>query len=146
MYRLWSRKYLGADLDLRDAYQWGWEELGRIDAERAAAAGRIVPGGLPVDAAAALDADARYRVVGQDAFRDWMQERTDRALADLAGTHFDIPAQLRQLECRIAPPGTAGGAYYTGPAEDFSLRPPVVAGASGQGRVHQLARPQHGLP
>jgi uncharacterized protein (DUF885 family) len=120
VYRLWSRKYLGADLDLPEAYAWGWEELGRIEAERAAAAGRIVPAGRPAEAAAALDADDRYRVNGQDAFRDWLQERSDRALTDLAGTHFDIPAELMRLECRIAPSGTGGGAYYTGPAEDFS--------------------------
>jgi uncharacterized protein (DUF885 family) len=120
VYRLWSRKYLGADLDLREAYAWGWEEFGRIDAERAAAAGRIVPGGRPADVAAVLDADARYRVADPGAFRDWVQERSDRALADLAGTHFDIPAELMRLECQIATSGVGGGAYYTGPAEDFS--------------------------
>jgi uncharacterized protein (DUF885 family) len=118
VYRLWSRKYLGADLDLREAYAWGWEEFTRVETERAAVAARISPGG-PAAAAAVLDADARYRVVGVDAFRNWLQERSDQALADLAGTHFDIPAELIRLECRIAPSGAGGGAYYTGPSEDL---------------------------
>jgi uncharacterized protein (DUF885 family) len=120
IYRLWSRKYLGADLDLREAYAWGWEEFAQVEAERAAAAGRIVPGGQTAEAAAVLDANTQYRITGQDAFRDWIQERSDQALADLAGSHFDIPGELKRLDCQIAPAGTGGGAYYTAPSEDFS--------------------------
>jgi uncharacterized protein (DUF885 family) len=37
----------------------------------------------------------------------------------LAGTHFDIAAPLRRLECRIAPTQT-GGIYYTAPSEDLT--------------------------
>jgi uncharacterized protein (DUF885 family) len=48
-----------------------------------------------------------------------MQERADAAVADLAGTHFDIPEPVRTIECRIAPTHT-GGIYYTGPSEDFT--------------------------
>jgi uncharacterized protein (DUF885 family) len=120
LYGLWSRTFIGAKLDLRDAYEWGWAEFIRVEAELAEVAGRIKPGAGPAEAAAALDADARYRVSGQAAFQAWMQELSDRALADLRGTHFDIPDELMRLECRIAPPGGGVGAYYTNPADDFS--------------------------
>ena len=48
-----------------------------------------------------------------------MQDLADRTLDDLAGTHFDIPEQIRRIECCIAPTHD-GGIYYTGPSEDFT--------------------------
>ena len=50
-----------------------------------------------------------------------MQELADRTLADMAGTHFDIPEPVRRIECRIAPTQD-GGIYYTPPSEDFTRR------------------------
>ncbi|WP_066944033.1 DUF885 domain-containing protein [Microtetraspora fusca] len=120
LYGLASRSALGARLDPREAYAWGWEEFHRIEAEMARLADRIRPGAGPAEAAAALDADPRYRVLGQDGFQAWMRELSGRALDDLRGTHFDIPDELMRLDCRIAPPGGGTGAYYTNPTEDFS--------------------------
>jgi uncharacterized protein (DUF885 family) len=118
-YRLLSRRYLGAGLDLREAYEWGWTEFLRLEAEMTEVANRIRPGAGLAEAADALDADPRYQVRGVDAFRAWMQELSDQALADLRGVHFDIPDEIMRLDCRIAPPGGTAGAYYTGPTDDF---------------------------
>ncbi|NAZ88425.1 DUF885 domain-containing protein, partial [Kineococcus indalonis] len=118
-YRLFSRTYLGADVDLAETYAWGRDEVGRLRAEMAATA-REITGGTDVAAAfEALDADPATVVAGAAAFRDWMQQRSDETVEALAGTHFDVPEQVRRLECRIAPT-TGGGIYYTGPSEDFS--------------------------
>ncbi len=118
-YPLWSRYFLGASVDLEETYAWGLEELARIEAEMAQVAQQIVPGGSVDDAVAALEQDPARNIEGAQAFRDWMQERSDQAVADLADVHFDIPEQIRRLECMIAPTNT-GGIYYTGPSEDFS--------------------------
>jgi len=48
-----------------------------------------------------------------------MQETSDRAVAELGETQFDIPDEIRRLECMIAPT-QEGGIYYTGPTDDFS--------------------------
>jgi len=48
-----------------------------------------------------------------------MQETADRAVADLHGSAFDIPEQVRTIECRIDPAGT-GGIFYTPPSDDFT--------------------------
>ncbi|UVS77886.1 DUF885 domain-containing protein [Actinokineospora sp. UTMC 2448] len=119
-YQLWSRNFLGARIDLHEAYEWGWAEFSRVEAEIKQVAERIAPGAGIAGAAAALDADPRYRIAGKQAFQDWMQGLSDQALADLRGVHFDIPDRLMALECLIAPPGGVVGAYYTGPTEDFS--------------------------
>lgn len=119
-YTLWSRYFTGAQLDLREAYDWGWEELAAIETEMRRVADGIKTGATLAEAAAALDNDPAYQVHGQGAFEDWMQRLSDQALRELRGTHFEIPDELMRLECRIAPPGGAVGAYYTGPNDDFS--------------------------
>jgi uncharacterized protein (DUF885 family) len=120
VYRLWSRYFTGAALDLREAYEWGWTEFSRIEDEMFEVAGRIKSGATLAEVAAVLDADERYLVRGQGAFETWMQGLSDNALKSLRGNHFDIPDALMALECKIAPPGGGVGAYYTGPNEDFT--------------------------
>jgi len=120
VYRLCSRNFLGAAIDLDEAYAWGWAEFARIEAEMRQVAGRIRPGATLAEAAEVLDADPRYQVTGQDAFTAWMQELSDRGLSELRGVHFDIPDEVMRLECKIAPPGGGISAYYTAPSEDFS--------------------------
>ncbi|ASR37530.1 hypothetical protein BAY61_23830 [Prauserella marina] len=120
VYRLWSRYFVGSELDLREAYEWGWAEFARVEREALEVAARIKPGATLAEAAAALDADERYHVRGHAAFERWMRELSDEALDSLRGKHFDIPEALMGLDCRIAPPGGGVGAYYTSPNEDFS--------------------------
>jgi uncharacterized protein (DUF885 family) len=118
-YRLMSRFFLGAEVDLAETYAWGQEELARITAEMEKVAEQIKPGATVKEAIAALDDDPRYQLHGTAELQQWMQERADEAVANLAGTHFDVPDPVRTIECRIAPTHT-GGIYYTGPSEDFS--------------------------
>jgi uncharacterized protein (DUF885 family) len=118
-YQLASRNFLGATIDLDETYAWGWEELRRITAEMQATADRIAPGADVAEAVARLEADPRRKLRGTAALQAWMQKLADRAVTDLAGTHFDIPEQVKRIECMIAPTDD-GGIYYTGPSEDFS--------------------------
>jgi uncharacterized protein (DUF885 family) len=118
-YALASRYFLGAAVDLDDAYAWGWAEVKRLEAEMNRVAGLIVPGGTVDDAVAALDTEPGRKIAGKDAFRDWMQDLADRTIADLHGRHFDIPEPARRIECMIAPT-SEGGIYYTAPSEDFT--------------------------
>ncbi len=119
-YALASRNFLGAAVDLEETYAWGWREFLAIEAEMHEVADRIAPGAGPKAAAEALDADPAYQLTGLPALQAWMQEISDRAVADLSVEHFEIPEQIRTLECLIAPPGGGVGAYYTGPSDDFS--------------------------
>lgn len=118
-YRRASRYFLGATVDLAETYQWGWEELARIEADMRATADRIVPGGSVDDAVAALDADPARQIGTKEEFRDWMQWQAEEAIAALDGTHFDIPEPARKIEACIAPT-TDGSIYYTPPSEDWS--------------------------
>ncbi|MEV7609037.1 DUF885 domain-containing protein [Microbacterium sp. NPDC089320] len=119
LYALNSRRFLGATIDLDETYEWGREELARMVAEQTAIAHEILPGASVEEAVAHLEADPSRKLVGTEALQQWMQETSDRAVAELGATHFDIPEAIRTLECMIAPT-QEGGIYYTGPTDDFS--------------------------
>ncbi len=119
-YALWSRTFLGATVDLEETYAWGVDQLDQVIAEQEAVAAEVAgPGASVEDAVAKLDADPARQLHGTEALRAWMQETSDAAIDALDGRHFEIPAPMRTLECRIAPT-THGGIYYTGPSDDFS--------------------------
>lgn len=118
-YALASRRFLGATIDLDETYEWGIEELARMVAEQEAIANEILPGASVEEAIAFLEKDPSRKLEGTDELQKWMQETSDRAVAELGATHFDIPAEIRTLECMIAPT-QEGGIYYTGPSDDFS--------------------------
>ena len=119
-YPLETRVFTGSRLDLEETYAWGWDELARIEDDKVAVARALTGDASVVGAAAALDADPSRTLHGEEALRQWMQDLSDRAVADLHGTHFDIAEPIQALRCAIAPPGGNSGAYYTGPSEDLS--------------------------
>ena len=145
-YALLSRSFLGAGVDLAETYAWGQQEVARITAEMEQVAEQIKPGSTVKEAIAALDADPAYQLHGTDELKAWMQKRADEAIANLAGTHFDIPDPVRTIECLIAPTQT-GGIYYTGPVRGLHpTGPDVVVGAQGRDRVRHLEGAHHRLP
>ncbi|MGA8987886.1 DUF885 domain-containing protein [Aeromicrobium sp.] len=118
-YAIASRHFVGADIDLDATYEWGLDELARMVHEQEATADQIKPGATVAEAIAHLDSDPARRLNGTAALQAWMQATSDRAVADLSRTHFDIPEPMRRLECRIAPT-QQGGIYYTPPSDDFT--------------------------
>jgi len=117
-YAVAARLSLGADIDLAEAYDWGWAELARIEAEMAIEADKISPGASLDEAGTILD-QSQY-VEGADAYQAWLQDRHDRAIDQLNGVHFDIAPPLRRIEVVLARGSTSGAAYYTPPSEDLT--------------------------
>ena len=119
-YALGSRSYNGIELDLRETYEWGWSQLRWVRSEMQKAAATIKPGATIREAVEILETDRDRAIHDVNEFRDWMQSLQDATIADMDGTHFDIPEPVRTIEAMIAPPGGALAMYYTGPSEDFS--------------------------
>jgi uncharacterized protein (DUF885 family) len=119
IYALASRDFLGATVDLDETYEWGIEELARMTEEQESIAREIRPGASVEEAIEFLNSDGSRKLHGTDALQRWMQETSDRAVDELSREHFDIPAEVRKLECMIAPT-QEGGIYYTPPTDDFS--------------------------
>jgi uncharacterized protein (DUF885 family) len=119
-YRRHARSFLGTDLDLTETYRWGWDHLTELRAEMEALADEIRPG-AGLDAVVAGQATDPETLAGsQEEFRTLMLERERAAMEELAGTHFDIPEEIREIDVQLAPVGAALGAYFIPPSEDFS--------------------------
>ncbi|MEV0122375.1 DUF885 domain-containing protein [Streptomyces sp. NPDC050703] len=115
-----SRYFNGTDLDLDEAYAYGWSEFHRLLAEMRAEAEKILPGAAtPWAALAHLDEHGTH-IEGVEEVRVWLQELMDEAIEALDGTHFELAERVRRVESHIAPPGGAAAPYYTAPSEDFS--------------------------
>jgi uncharacterized protein (DUF885 family) len=119
LYALQSRRFLGAEIDFDETYEWGIDELARMIEEQTRIADQIVSGASVEEAVAYLDADPSTKLHGTAELQRWMQQLSDEAIAGLSGTHFDIPEPVTRLECMIAPT-QEGGIYYTSPNDDFS--------------------------
>ncbi|MGR8011847.1 DUF885 domain-containing protein [Streptomyces hypolithicus] len=124
-YACWSRYFNGTDLDLDEAYAYGWSEYHRLLGEMKTEAERILPGAAtPWEALSWLDEHGTH-IEGAEAARVWLQGLMDEAIEALDGTHFELAERVRKVESRIAPPGGAAAPYYTTPSEDFS-RPGIT--------------------
>ncbi len=114
------RYFTGSDLDLDEAYAYGWTEFHRLLGEMKQEAAKILPGAeTPWVALAHLDEHGRH-IEGVDEVRAWLQSLMDEAIEALDGTHFDLAEPVRKVESCIAPPGGAAAPYYSAPTEDFS--------------------------
>jgi uncharacterized protein (DUF885 family) len=118
-YRLGVRRWTGADVDLAEAYDWGWSEYRRIGQEMDTEARHVLPGAAPLEAMRYLD-EHSPAVDGVEQIRERLQQMLDDAVADLDGTHFDLAPPLRHVEAMIAPAGSAAAPYYSAPSQDFS--------------------------
>ncbi|MFF3377155.1 DUF885 domain-containing protein [Streptomyces sp. NPDC002680] len=119
-YARWSRYWNGTDLDLDEAYAYGWAEFHRLLGEMRLEAEKILPGAeTPWVALAHLDEHGKH-IEGVDEVREWLQGLMDQAIEALDGTHFELAERVKKVESRIAPPGSAAAPYYMSPSEDFS--------------------------
>lgn len=119
-YARWSRYWNGTDLDLDEAYAYGWSEYHRLLGEMRTEAEKILPGArTPWEALAHLDEHGTH-IEGVEEVREWLQGLMDEAIEALDGTHFELAERVKRVESRIAPPGGAAAPYYTQPSEDFS--------------------------
>ncbi|MGZ6896341.1 MAG: DUF885 domain-containing protein [Acidimicrobiia bacterium] len=119
-YAVRARVWNGTVLDLQETYEWGWEELHRIEHAVGQVAARILPNASVPEVIHLLETDPARAIEGEDSLRAWLQDLMDRTISEMNGVHFDIPEPVRTVEAMIAPPGGASAMYYTGPSEDFS--------------------------
>ncbi len=114
MYQVTSRAFLGAEVDLRELYEYGWSELARLTSA-ATTLGRQLTGHQNLAAArSALDERPGSCVTPGPELVSWLQNRMNRVTAALSGTHFDIPANTLPVEAKMVTAGS-GVMYYSAP-------------------------------
>jgi uncharacterized protein (DUF885 family) len=119
-YLLNARFWNGIDLDMAEAYDFGWSEYYRILAELRSVADALAPDvGSPWDVMRHLKTHGQV-IEGVEPVRIWLQNLMDETIDKLDGTHFNLAEPIRRVESRIAPEGSALAPYYTAPSADFS--------------------------
>jgi uncharacterized protein (DUF885 family) len=115
-----SERSLGAVIDPIETYQWGWEEVDRLNQAMKETAASIDPDLSLGQVIEILETDPSYAAASQEEFVRFIQQTQDQALRQLNGVHFDVPEEIRKVSVNVVPPGAALGAYYLAPTEDFS--------------------------
>lgn len=113
-------EFLGTNIDPIATYQWGWEQIAGLAADMRAVAEQIKPGATLSEVDHLLSTDPGRTAATPAAFVAFVKDHLDDALSRLSGTHFNVPAEIREVTVNISPPGGSLGAYYVGPSEDFS--------------------------
>jgi uncharacterized protein (DUF885 family) len=116
-------------------YAWAWEEVVELRAGMHRLAVDIageasVPAALDV-----LTNDPDRAASSPEVFRAQMADLLAGALERLAGTHFDVPHQIRRVDVKLAPAGSPIGASYVSPSEDFTRPGAVWWALDGTGPV-----------
>ncbi|MGC8511155.1 MAG: DUF885 domain-containing protein, partial [Acidimicrobiales bacterium] len=120
-YSLWSRHYLGVEVDPLETYQWGWAELARLNERMWHLAQDLAPGVANLaEVARRLDRDPRLVVHGTEELLDRLRTFTDGVVARLNGREFSIDERIQHCDVRLAPQGSAAAPYYMMPSEDLS--------------------------
>lgn len=115
-YALWVRTFLAARPDLRELYEWGWDEFRATEAELIAEA-KALGGSVPEVLAWLASPDAPGALHSREAFAGWLQELLEATTERVDGVHFAIPAPLRRIESRLT---TSSGIAYIGPSWDLA--------------------------
>jgi len=136
------RRYLGMDIDADDAYEWGLEEVRRLDIELRKCAQEIKPGAALNDVRSFLDNESPEAIDGEENLRQWLQDLMDDAMDFLiSNDHFDIPQGIRTIEAKISPPGGAAAQYYMPPSEDLTRPGSTWYPANGRTRFPLWSEP-----
>ena len=115
------RRFMGKKVDAHEAYEWGFAEVARLDAELIKTAKEINPNATLNEVRGFLDTDPSHSIEGEENLREWLQSLMDDAMSFLIReNHFDIPKEIHRVEAMISPPGGAAAMYYTSPSEDLS--------------------------
>ena len=136
------RRFMGMSVDAREAYEWGFAEVSRLDAELVKTAKEIKPNATLNEVRHFLDTDPQHSIEGEKNLREWLQKLMDDAMSFLIReNHFDIPKEIHRVEAMISPPGGAAAMYYTPPSEDLSRPGRTWYPANGRKRFPLWSEP-----
>ena len=120
-YAPWARYFTGANLDLRATYEWGMDDLQRINERMYKAAEKLgLKGKTLAEVADYCENAELHRIEGTDALLQKLKDFTQEAVAALDGKYFDIDPSIAFCDARLAPEGSAAAPYYMPPSEDLS--------------------------
>ena len=120
-YAIWARYFTGADLNLRETYEWGIQDLKRINDRMWSIAEKIKPGAKTLrEVADHLDQDPKYFIKDKEGIVAFLQDFTDKTTERMNGQYFEIDERIKKCDVKYAPEGGGTAPYYNAPSEDLT--------------------------
>lgn len=111
----------GLTINPKEIYDWGWQELDRINNEMWEVGKLINPNVTTLkEYRDILNNDPEYIIEGKDNFKLFLDGVTQKAIAELNGSLFTIPAALKKCEVVMDEDTVDESPYYKGPSDDMT--------------------------
>lgn len=114
------KEYTGLDIDPKEVYQWGLDEVERINKEMWEISKQWGEFNSLKDVRDYLNNHRDYTIDGIDNFKVFLQNIIKSAIKDLSGNIFTIPVAMRKCEVIMDEETIDESPYYKDPSDDFT--------------------------
>lgn len=113
------KEYSGLDINPKEIYQWGLDELKRINAEMWELSKQWGEFDSLIDIRDYLNSHPDYVIDGKDNFKKFLEGVIAKATKELGGTIFTIPAAMKKCEVIMDEDTIDESPYYKDPSDDL---------------------------
>lgn len=114
------KEYTGLDIDPLEIYNWGLQELDRINKEMIELSKQWGNFEKLTDVRDFLNNNPKYYIDGKDNFKDFLEDITKKAIKELGGKIFTIPAAMKKCAVELDEDTIDESPYYKSPSDDFT--------------------------
>lgn len=114
------KEYTGLDIDPQLIYDWGVSELAQINNQMRELASTMGNFEHLTDVRDYLNNHPDYIIEGKDNFKKFLEGIIQKAITELNGTIFTIPAKIKKCEVIMDEDTIDESPYYKEPSDDFT--------------------------
>lgn len=114
------KDYTGLDIDPLRIYQWGIDELNRINVDMMNLSKEFGEFENLMDIRDYLNNNPKYYIDGRDEFKAFLEGVTKQAIKELSGTVFTIPVAMRKCVVELDDDSIDESPYYKHPSDDMT--------------------------
>lgn len=115
-----AEHHLGKKIDVKETYEWGWEEIRSLLAEIDEVIKEISPGKTYLETIEHVSKDPERTANSPQELQEFLQNLINESLTQLNGTHFDIDPRLLDIEACLLEEVGSSVMFYAAPSDDFS--------------------------
>lgn len=114
------KDYTGLDIDPKQVYEWGLDEVSKINSEIWQIAKQLGEFNNLTEVRDYLNNNPKYYIDGEENFKEFLEDITKKAIKDLNNKVFTIPAAMKQCSVQLDDNTIDESPYYKGPSDDFT--------------------------
>lgn len=114
------KEYTGLTIDPKKIYDWGMQDLKKINLEMHKLKDSLGSFENLIDVRDYLNNHPDYIIEGKEEFKKFLDGVTKKAIKELSGVVFTIPAAMKKCEVILDDKTIDESPYYKDPSDDFS--------------------------